>query len=118
MESITPILIALCFNAVDLVSGIIGAIKNKNLKSSKLRDGIFKKVGFIFCYFLAWIVDTYGHTIGFDISIDILPIIIVYVCLTEAVSIIENICVINTDLLPENLKKLFHINDINKGGDN
>lgn len=112
-----PVIIALIFNSVDLITGFISAIKNNEIKSSKLRDGLFKKVGFLFCYFMAWLVDTYGVYIGFQIGVNILPIIILYVCTTELVSIIENICKINSDLLPEKLMNLFHISDIRKESD-
>lgn len=114
MNVLYPIIIALIFNGLDLITGTISAIKNKEIKSAKLRDGLFKKVGFLFCYFVAWLVDTYGDYIGFNFGIDILPIIILYVCATELVSIIENICKINTDLLPEKLMNLFHVSDIRK----
>lgn len=114
MEQFYPIIIALVFNALDLISGIITAIKNKDIQSSKLRDGLFKKVGFILCYFVAWLVDTQGTKIGFHFGVLILPIIILYVCGTELVSIIENICKINSDILPEKLMEIFHISDIKK----
>lgn len=112
MEQFYPIIIAMIFNALDLVTGIITAIKNKDIKSSKLRDGLFKKVGFILCYFVAWLVDNEGALIGFRIDVSILPIIILYVCATELVSILENICKINPDILPEKLMQLFHIFDV------
>lgn len=114
MTQFAPVGVALIFNAIDIVSGIIAGIKNKNIQSSKLRDGLFKKVGFIFCYILAWLVDTQGSLIGFQISVQILPIIILYVCTTELVSIIENICRINPDLLPDKLMSLFNIQKENK----
>ena len=114
MEQFYPIIIALIFNALDLVTGIITAVKNKDIKSSKLRDGLFKKVGFILCYFVAWLIDTYGSIIGFNLGTPILPIIILYVCTTELVSILENICKINPDILPEKLIGLFHISDVKK----
>lgn len=103
-------MVALIFNALDLISGIITAVKNKEIQSSKLRDGLFKKVGFILCYFVAWLVDTQGKRIGFQFGISILPIIILYVCTTELVSILENICKINPDILPEKLMEMFHVN--------
>lgn len=103
------IVVALVFNGFDLLTGVIGACKNKGIQSSKLRDGLFKKIGFILCYFIAWLVDSEGATIGFNLGIDILPIIILYVCSTELVSIIENISKINNELLPEKLLELFHI---------
>ena len=112
MEQFYPVIIALVFNALDLITGIISAVKNKDIQSSKLRDGLFKKVGFILCYFVAWIVDNEGSLIGFQLGTQILPVIILYVCTTELVSILENICKINSDILPEKLKGLFHISDV------
>lgn len=114
MEQFYPIIVALVFNALDLITGIITAVKNKNIQSAKLRDGLFKKVGFMLCYFVAWLVDTQGTRIGFQIGISILPAIILYVCATELVSILENICKINPDILPEKLMELFHISKIKK----
>lgn len=114
MEQVYPVIVALIFNALDLVTGLVSAIKNKDIQSSKLRDGLFKKVGFIFCYFVAWLVDTQGNVIGFQLGVTILPIIILYVCTTELVSILENISKINSDILPEKLMELFRITDITK----
>lgn len=114
MEQFYPIIIALVFNALDLITGIITAVKNKGIQSAKLRDGLFKKVGFTLCYFVAWLVDTYGTRIGFQFGISILPIIILYVCTTELVSVLENISKINSDILPEKLMELFHITDVTK----
>lgn len=109
MTQYYPVIVALIFNALDIISGLFAGIKNKDIQSSKLRDGLFKKVGFIFCYILAWLIDTQGDIIGFAISVKILPIIILYVCTTEVVSILENISKINPDLLPSKLMELFHI---------
>lgn len=114
MEQFYTIIIALVFNALDLITGIIAAVKNKDIQSAKLRDGLFKKVGFMLCYFVALLVDTQGSRIGFQLGISILPIIILYVCTTELVSILENICKINHDILPEKLMELFHISEIKK----
>lgn len=109
MEQVYPVIVALIFNALDLVTGLVSAVKNKDIQSSKLRDGLFKKVGFMFCYFVAWLVDTQGNVIGFQLGVNILPVIILYVCTTELVSILENISKINSDILPEKLMELFHI---------
>lgn len=114
MENMCSIGVALAFNAVDILTGIATAIKAKDIKSSKLRDGLFKKVGFIFCYFVAWLADSYGGMVGLSFSGALLPIILSYACATELVSILENISKINPDLLPSKLMELFHIT----GGDN
>ena len=109
MAGLTQIGIALVFHLVDLISGLLGAIKNKDLKSSKMRDGLFKKLGFILCYVLAFLLDTQGSAIGFHFDTKILPIVIVYAVTTEIVSIIENINKINPDLLPEKLQSIFDV---------
>lgn len=109
--NLEPIIVALCFNALDFLTGFIAAIKNKEIQSSKLRDGMFKKIGFFICYFLAWLLDSEGEVIGFSFGVDILPIIILYVCTTELVSVLENVSKINTDLLPDKLLELFHISE-------
>lgn len=114
MENLYPIFVALVFNALDVLTGFVSAIKNKDIKSAKLRDGLFKKVGFIFCYFTAWLVDGYGDVIGFKLGVAILPVIVLYVCTTELVSILENISKINSDLLPGKLMELFHISNTRK----
>lgn len=114
MEKLYPIFIALGFNALDVLTGIVSAVKIKDIKSSKLRDGLFKKVGFIFCYFTAWLVDGYGGVIGFKLGVSILPVIVLYTCTTELVSILENISKINSDLLPSKLMELFHISETRK----
>lgn len=101
--------IALLFNAMDLITGIVSAVKEKDLESSKLRDGLFKKAGFLFCYVLAILIDNNGVYIGLNISVEILPIVVLYVVTTEIVSIIENICRLNSDLLPEKLLDMFHV---------
>lgn len=103
------IAVALVFNATDLATGIISAVKEHDLQSSKLRDGIFKKVGFLICYFLALMIDIYGSEVGFNLSVQLLPVVLGFVCLTETVSVIENLAKI-TDIVPEKLLSLFHIN--------
>ena len=118
MVQLYQVLFALVFNATDLLTGIVYAVKEGILTSSKLRDGLFKKCGFLVCYFLAYIIDTYGALIGFSFGIKVLNGVIVYAVFTEMVSIVENIHRINPDLLPEQLLKLFHVSDMKEGAKN
>lgn len=114
MSVFYPIMVAMVFNLLDLVTGLIAAVREKDVKSSKLRDGLFKKVGFIVCYFVAWMIDTYGYLIGFTLSVHILPVMVLYTCTTELVSILENVTKINPDILPDRLMQIFHIDDIRR----
>lgn len=112
MEAYCPILVALMFNGMDFLTGFVGAVKNKTLQSSRMRDGLFKKVGFVFCYVLAIMMDKEGSLIGLQLPFQITPVVICYVVTTEIISIIENICQINPDLVPEKLKELFNIKEV------
>ena len=114
MEQFYPIIVALIFNLLDLCTGIITAVKLKDIQSSKLRDGLFKKVGFMLCYFIAWLVDTQGSIIGFQFSTPVLPVIVLYSCTTELVSILEKMCKINHAIPPERVMEFFHIYDDKK----
>lgn len=105
------ILLALIFNGLDLVTGIVGALRNgEQIKSSKLRDGLFKKVGFIFCYTLGIAINYAESYLALPFGVDLVPVICTYAIITEVVSIVENISKINPDILPEKLKELIGYN--------
>lgn len=105
------ILVALVFNGLDLVTGIVGAIRDgEQIKSSKLRDGLFKKVGFVFCYALGVLINYAESYLTLPFGVDLVPVICTYAIITEVVSIIENISKINPDMLPDKLKQLIGYN--------
>lgn len=111
--------VALLFNLLDIATGLFVAIRDRSVQSGKLRDGLFKKVGFIICYALACLLDQYGYLVGIEIPVSTLPAVCCYVIVTEVVSIIENICRLNHDILPLRLLEIFQIggnNEINKKG--
>lgn len=116
METVHTLIVALSFNALDLLTGLVAAVRKHDIQSGKLRDGLFKKVGFVLCYFVAWLLDTHGGSIGFQLAVDVLPCVVLYVCTTELVSVLENITIINPDLLPEKLAELFHVSTMDKEG--
>lgn len=106
------ILVALVFNGLDLITGIVGAIRDGDqIKSSKLRDGLFKKVGFIFCYALGIAINYAETFLSVPFGVDLVPVICTYAIVTEVVSIIENISKINPDILPDKLKELIGYNE-------
>lgn len=106
------IAIALCFNALDMLTGIVSTFKpDIKLCSSKLRDGLFKKMGFVFCYALAWLIEYASSYIDLPINIPLLMPVVVYVVWTEIISIIENICKINPKITPSILRKLIGVDE-------
>lgn len=105
-----PIVVSLAFNLLDVISGIVKGLKAGNkLDSAKLRNGLFKKSGFILCYCLGVIITLGQGWLELPFSINIMPAICGYVILTEVVSIIENIAEINPNILPDKLKAIIGI---------
>lgn len=105
------ILVALVFNGLDLITGIVGAIRDgEQIKSSKLRDGLFKKVGFVCCYALGVLINYAENLLPLPFGVALVPVICTYTIITEVVSIIENISKINSDILPDKLKELIGYN--------
>ena len=115
MNNVIVISIALGFNVFDLITGLIKALKShEKILSSKLRDGLFKKVGFILCYVLAWFVEYASAYIDLPINVPLVLPIVVYTVVTETVSIIENIAKINPDITPDILKRILGLEDKEK----
>lgn len=102
--------IALAFNGLDFLTGMVKGWKTDGgLNSTKLRDGLFKKIGFVLCYLLAYLINYAGHYIDLGVNVNLLPVVCGYVILTEIVSIIENISEINGNIVPDVLKKLIGV---------
>lgn len=101
------VVVALLFNLFDFITGIIGALRtDEKLNSTKMRDGLFKKGGFVCMYVLGYLILFAGKYIELPINLDLVPIICAWAILTEIISIIENVCKINPDFVPEKLKAL------------
>ena len=91
---------------LDIASGISQAVCNKTLQSDKMRQGVYHKLSYVFAVGLAALLE-YGTIyleLGFEAPI-VLPVII-YIVLTEAVSILENLTRINPELINSPIFKL------------
>lgn len=102
-----------CFILLDIITGIIQAIANKEVSSEKLRKGAFHKIAFVLIICLAYLID-YGVgyiDLGFDFPI-VLPTC-TYICFTEIVSILENIVKLNPSLKGAKIFDLFKQSETN-----
>lgn len=103
------ILITFCFMVFDLLTGILQAWKNKELVSTKMREGLFHKIGFICAIVLGLGIDE--AQIYFDLGFNA-PIgnaINLFICLTEIVSVYENISKISPALKSSKISQYFKI---------
>lgn len=109
------IYIALIFMGLDILTGLVKAAKEHDIRSEKLREGLWHKLGFILAIiagylveYLTAIIDT--AQLGFTVNVPIMLTICGYVILTELVSVFENISKISPELKDE-LNKLIHATD-------
>ena len=101
------ILIPLIFMIIDIVSGLMGAWKNKNIDSQIMRKGLFHKCGYILVIVLAFVCEWAMNylQLGFDFPL-LIPCCI-YIVLTEIASILENIKEIAPDIANTPIFSLF-----------
>ena len=102
----------LCFIVGDYLSGVIKAVKNKDLCSTKMRLGLWHKAGFIGAMAL-------GYACQLAVNYDLLPTsfsaifagVCVYVIVTEAISIFENLCALSPELRDSPLAALLNLKE-------
>lgn len=91
--------LALAFMMIDVFTGVLKAVKNKELNSTKAREGIYKKASFIlfiaFGYLADYAMSYVNMGFNFPAAVSICTLVIV----TEAISVLENLGQINPDLV-------------------
>ena len=104
---ITAILIVM-----DYISGIAAAASRGDLQSSKMREGLWHKLGEVGAILLAYLVAEEGRYIGLPYQIDLLiPAVIIWISVMEITSIIENITLLNPDLASAGFLRIFRRTD-------
>ena len=96
-----------CFILLDMVTGILKAFKQKKFTSSVMREGLFHKCGSILCIVFAVLVDNAQTHLDIGVTIPVAISVCSYLVIMEIGSIIENICLINPQILPNKLKSYF-----------
>lgn len=105
--SIQIIIIVFIFIVLDFISGIIKAVKEQNLDSTKMREGLFHKLGFILAIILAIAIEYAMLHMELGFTIPVADGVCIFIVLTEIVSILENICGINPKLNNNAFLKIF-----------
>lgn len=96
---VTVIIVTVCFMLADILTGLVRAWYERDVKSDALRAGLFHKISFLVSICLAAGLE-YAATVVPQIQIE-LPIangVCAYIILTEVVSILENIKAVNPQI--------------------
>ena len=95
------------FILLDMITGLIKAFKEKAYNSSVMREGLFHKCGSILCVAFGVLVDYTQTLVDIGVTVPVALSVCVYIILMEIGSVIENICAINPDILPDKIKGFF-----------
>ena len=95
------------FILLDLITGLIKSFKEKNYTSTIMREGLYHKGGSILIVMFGWLVDYAQTFVDIGITIPVATSLCVYIILMEIGSIIENVCTINPNILPEKIRSYF-----------
>lgn len=101
------IAIVFAFIALDFVSGMIEAFKNKDFDSSIMRDGLVNKMGELLILVLAELAEKALPYFDISIGKPIFNGICTYIILMEIGSVIENVGNINKAIIPAKIRKFF-----------
>lgn len=108
LVDIDILIITLILIVLDLIFGFIGAVKEKKVSSEKLRQGLWHKSGFIGLIALGYIIEFASNRIELGFEIPTVLGICIYIIVTEIISIFENLCVLNPNLVNSPLGSIFH----------
>ncbi len=97
---------------MDIVCGVVAALRNRELCSSIAREGMYNKIGEVMFLFIGIIANEILGIPPFDtlgISPDIACLVAAYIAWAELVSILENICKIDPELPFAKILMMFNI---------
>lgn len=95
------------FILLDIVTGLVNAFKSRKYTSSVMREGLFHKCGSILCILFGVLVDYAQGFLDLGVNVPVAISICGYIVLMEVGSIIENVCSINPEIMPDRLKEYF-----------
>ena len=101
------IAITCAFIALDVITGLVKAIKAHEVSSSKMKDGLFHKCGFLLAIVLGALCEFAMLQIDLGFSLPIMPAICGFIILTELASVLENICKIAPELSENRFMQIF-----------
>jgi toxin secretion/phage lysis holin len=101
------VIIVSTFIVLDILSGLIKALKNNEFKSSIMRQGLYSKAGSFLILFLAYLGKYACTYINLGFELPLVEAVSVYICIMEIGSILENAVAINPELDSNALLKIF-----------
>ena len=93
--------------AMDVISGLIGAFASNSFSSTKMKEGAFHKSGIVVIALFGLLIDVLSAFIeGLPFQTPLCAAFCVYLIGMEAMSIVENVVVINPELKDSKIIKM------------
>lgn len=105
------VIITIVAMILDIITGFASALKNADLSSSKMRQGLWHKAGFCGLLILAYMVQFAMAHMELGLDFPAVDAVCVWIVVTEIVSIIENLCIINPAIMDSPVGKLFRLSE-------
>jgi toxin secretion/phage lysis holin len=108
------IIAVIFFIVTDYVTGVVKAIMQSTLSSSKMREGLGRKFTYLVLALVAYFIDTINLHISIGLPVSVFICTVSGICLIELTSILENITAINPALKNTPFMNIFEQNSTPK----
>ena len=112
------IALACVMMAADMVAGFVAAAINKELSSSKMRNGLLHKVLMLILIFACLAIEIgISHTVALPYDVPTCEVVCGYIVIMELISVLENVAKGYPEMKDSALFKLFNLEGKSDGKD-
>lgn len=104
---IAALVITCVLIVMDYLTGLAKSVVNKDIDSTKMRDGLWHKATYVAVIALAEIIEHGQEAVDLGFTMPLIVPTCVYIVLTETASILENLSQINPELADSPVMQLF-----------
>ena len=104
---IAALVITCVLIVMDYLTGLAKSVVNKDIDSTKMRDGLWHKAAYVAVIVLAEIIEHGQEAVDLGFAVPLIVPTCVYIVLTETASILENLSQINPELADSPVMQLF-----------
>lgn len=104
---IAALVITCVLIVMDYLTGLAKSVVNKDIDSTKMRDGLWHKASYVAVIVLAEIIEHGQEAVDLGFTVPLIVPTCVYIVLTETASILENLSQINPELADSPVMQLF-----------
>lgn len=104
---IAALVITCVLIVMDYLTGLAKSVVNKDIDSTKMRDGLWHKAAYVAVIVLAEIIEHGQEAVDLGFTVPLIVPTCVYIVLTETASILENLSQINPELADSPVMQLF-----------